>query len=492
MVDIHSDRLGFALRNSQIRNGIFIPKYYVPEVEKRLEVLSITHHLVQISDLVEQGHIELSTGHEIGKMAYGTGNIPFVRTSDIGTWEIKADPKQGISPDIYQEYAENQDVHIGDIFFVRDGTYLIGQTAMVTELDIPCLYQSHILKIRVKPSCPVSRWLLFAALNAPTVRKQIRAKQFTADIIDTIGNRFKELILPIPKDPVLAAKIADDVMYVIQTRVQLLKQMKKIPQLVLGDEHDFLEDENVDIPPAFGLPSDLGFAIKLSSIQSNIFIPKYYDLTLKAELNRLSNTHELVSLEALSQSGIISWDTGIEVGKMAYGTGYIPFVRTSDISNWELKGDPKQNVSELIYQENKQDVEFEDIFIVRDGTYLVGTSCILTVHDTKLLYCGGLYKIRVHEKDRIDPYLLLAVLNTAIVRRQMRTKQFTRDIIDTLGKRLFEVVIPIPKDKEARKRIAEETRDIIETRVRLRNRAKEIALEIEGNQHIPDEELNEL
>jgi len=142
--------------------------------------------------------------------------------------------------------------------------------------------------------------------------------------------------------------------------------------------------------------------------------------------------------------------------------------------------DLRNHLSEAIYEDNQQDAQAGDIFIVRDGTYLVGTSCILTEHDTKILYCGGLYKLRVSQPDKLDPFLLLALLNTPIVRRQMRSKQFTRDIIDTLGKRLFEVVLPLPKDHQLRKRIADETRQVIETRVSLRNRAKVIALEIEG------------
>jgi restriction endonuclease S subunit len=104
----------------------------------------------------------------------------------------------------------------------------------------------------------------------------------------------------------------------------------------------------------------------------------------------------------------------------------------------------------------------------------------LTEDDTKILYCGGMYKLRVKDKKKLDPYLLLALLNTPIVRRQMRAKQFTRDIIDTLGKRLFEVVLPIPKDAKIRKKIGDETRRVIETRVQLRNRAREIAYEVEG------------
>jgi type I restriction enzyme M protein len=224
----------------------------------------------------------------------------------------------------------------------------------------------------------------------------------------------------------------------------------------------------------------LGFKMPVSKLKKDNFIAKYYDPKLQSDLTELSKTHDLISLEQLIDKKILSWSTGIEVGKMAYGTGTIPFIRTSDISNWELKGDPKQGVSEAIYENNQQDVQAGDIFVVRDGTYLVGISCILTEHDTKILYCGGLYKLRVRQPDKLDPFLLLALLNTPIVRRQMRSKQFTRDIIDTLGKRLFEVVLPVPKDAELRKRIADETRNVIETRVALRNRAKEIALEIEG------------
>jgi type I restriction enzyme M protein len=67
-----------------------------------------------------------------------------------------------------------------------------------------------------------------------------------------------------------------------------------------------------------------------------------------------------------------------------------------------------------------------------------------------------------------------------VVKRQIKSKQFTQDIIDTLGKRILELVLPIPKDKSLRERIARETREIVLTRVALRNKAKQISLDAEG------------
>lgn len=256
-------------------------------------------------------------------------------------------------------------------------------------------------------------------------------------------------------------------------------------RLVLLDDIPLVQARYADlVANRKGLARDrFGFFLAPSDVRGHIFIPKYYDPQLERDIAKLRATHDLVRLADLCKGGtgsVLSWQTGIEVGKMAYGTGDIPFIRTSDISNWELKGDPKQAVSERIYAANRQDVKAGDIFIVRDGTYLVGTSCILTEEDTRILFCGGLYKLRVEKPEELDPYLLLALLNAPIVRRQMRSKQFTRDIIDTLGKRLFEVLLPVPKDRKLRAAVAKETREIVETRAKLRDRTKAIALEIEG------------
>ncbi len=74
------------------------------------QLLADTCDLCVMGELQGDKIIEYHTGDEIGKMAYGTGDIPFIRTSDFSNWEIKHDPKQGISEEIYEAYAEKEDV----------------------------------------------------------------------------------------------------------------------------------------------------------------------------------------------------------------------------------------------------------------------------------------------------------------------------------------------------------------------------------------------
>ena len=65
-----------------IRDSIYIPKYYNPELTERQAALSGTHNCRTIGELVDAGLLNAETGHEIGKAAYGTGDIPFVRSYD--------------------------------------------------------------------------------------------------------------------------------------------------------------------------------------------------------------------------------------------------------------------------------------------------------------------------------------------------------------------------------------------------------------------------
>ena len=167
------DHLGFRLKSDEIRNRVFVPKYYDPEIEADLEALKKTHELMRLGDLQKGRVLSVDTGVEIGKIAYGTGSIPFIRTSDLSNWEIKADFKHGISKDIYEELKHKVDVKTGDILLVRDGTYLIGTSAMVTEADLPMLFQSHIYRVRVLKPSTISPWLLFACLNTPIVKRKL-------------------------------------------------------------------------------------------------------------------------------------------------------------------------------------------------------------------------------------------------------------------------------------------------------------------------------
>lgn len=216
-----------------------------------------------------------------------------------------------------------------------------------------------------------------------------------------------------------------------------------------------------------------GFIMPLQELVENILAPRYYDPNVKTEISSMACTHDLIKLGDLVADGLLQVTTGDEVGKFAYGTGDIPFIRTSDISNWEIKRDPKHCVNEDLYKElrDKQDIRESDILMVKDGTYLIGTCALVTKGNTKILFQSHLYKLRVTDSEKLSPYLLLAVLTSEPVKRQIKAKRFTQDIIDSLGSRLYEIVLPIPKETDLRDRITR----MVEKSIILQAEARDLA-----------------
>ena len=230
---LEPDRLGFVLPGKELRNYVLAPKMYSNFLivkQRRGD-----KQTVRVGDLVERGILHVATGDEVGKLAYGTGDIPFVRTSDISNWEIKIDPKHTVSEELYLKLAEKQDVREGDILMVRDGTYLIGAVAYITELDTRILYQSHLYKLRLVENDMFDRFYLLAVTSTPFVQAQIKALSYTQDIINSLGNRILDIWLPLPTSGAHMLKVSKAVKQSIELRVRARTLAEEAKKVLGGD-----------------------------------------------------------------------------------------------------------------------------------------------------------------------------------------------------------------------------------------------------------------
>lgn len=215
--------LGFAVPIAETENHIYIPETYKPEVKQALSQIkkSGLYDLVKVGDLVEKGILQIKRGNEIGSKYYGTGDVPFVRTTDIVNWEIKVNPIKAVSEEIYQKYKKQQDIRENDILFVNDGTFLIGRSAILTENDTKCIIQSHLRKIRVLQTNELSPFYLFYLLNSNIVQKQVEMLTFVQATLSTLGNRIMDLQLPIHKDKTEVERISNEVQAIIKLKKQI-------------------------------------------------------------------------------------------------------------------------------------------------------------------------------------------------------------------------------------------------------------------------------
>jgi type I restriction enzyme M protein len=227
---IKVDKLGYTIKRDSIHENIYIPEFYNPEILLELNQLekSGKYRILTIGDLIKNKSLKISRGKEIGSNFYGTGNIPFVRTSDIVNWEIKFDPIKGVSQDVYNMFSKVMDIKEKDILFVNDGTFLIGRTAMITRLDLKILIQSHVRKLRLASSYDFDPFYLMYLMNLDIVQRQIKAKTFVQATISTIGNRLDEIKLPVHTNKLQIEKISKEVQAIITEKANLRERAMKL------------------------------------------------------------------------------------------------------------------------------------------------------------------------------------------------------------------------------------------------------------------------
>ncbi len=222
----NENHLGFVVNQDDIKDNVYIPESYKIELKEKLSEITNSgkYNLIKFGDLVQQGLVQVKRGNEIGSQFYGSGEIPFVRTTDIVNWEIKMDTVKAVSENVYQKYSKLQNVQEHDILFVNDGTFLIGRSSMVTHNDIKIVIQSHLRQIKVLDKQEISPFYLFYLLNTKFVQMQVEMMTFTQATLSTLGNRIMDLVLPFHIDADLKNKISAEVADIINQKAEIKRR----------------------------------------------------------------------------------------------------------------------------------------------------------------------------------------------------------------------------------------------------------------------------
>lgn len=209
------------------RSDYLVPRYYAEQRPLTPQEADLTHgaSLRSLGELVASKMLTVRKGHEVGSDAYGTGDVPFVRTSDVSNFEISADPTKAVGEDVYVRYSKQQRVKAGDVLMVVDGRYRIGATAMLTEHNCRCVVQSHFRIIGTPRPDYIDPYELLYALNLPSVRLRIRDLVFIQSTLGTLGKRLLELKIPVLHGPGTWRGHVDRFRALLQARDRLLGEL---------------------------------------------------------------------------------------------------------------------------------------------------------------------------------------------------------------------------------------------------------------------------
>ncbi len=196
------------------------------------------------------------------------------------------------------------------------------------------------------------------------------------------------------------------------------------------------------------------FLVPWSKIkEAGNLMPIYYQSLFKPP-KMLKGRFGIKINDLFNQKILGAWDGHGSPASTSKGQGKIPYIRVSDIVNWELYRNPVTGIPEEIYKEmtrHKTKPEPKDILFVRRGSYRIGTVAMVSPQDKKVLLTRELLTFRVLNLENsygINPFYLLGLLSSEFVQNQIPSKVFIDTTLPNIGSRWKDIILPIHKNKK--------------------------------------------
>ena len=228
-------RYTFAVKSKlALEKSVLVPRYFWEDEFRKIKAEAATRKLmlVSIQQLMDEGVLLAFDGHGSPEAEYkGRGTVPYVRVKDIVNWEIYKDPTALVPEGVYRDLVGNKKVEPGDVAYVRRGSYRIGSVAMVSPFDIKAVYTREILFFRILQKdnkYGLTPYYLLYLMSHDLVARQTKNKIFIETTLPNIGERIREIRLPLYQDVQMGAALAKRIKSVMDNKWRAIKEIAEL------------------------------------------------------------------------------------------------------------------------------------------------------------------------------------------------------------------------------------------------------------------------
>jgi type I restriction enzyme M protein len=216
------------------------------------------------------------------------------------------------------------------------------------------------------------------------------------------------------------------------------------------------------------------FAVESEVAKANgVYVPRYYWQTREKEIEEIAAKQKLklIPVQQLIDEKIVTFFDGHGSPEAENKSrGDVPYIRVSDIVNWEIYKDPTSMIPEGVYQDfltPKKELKEKDILYVRRGSYRIGGVAMISPFDTKVLLTREILVLRVAKPQNeydIDAYYLLYLLSHRLVALQTSNKVLIETTLPNIADRWKELKLPIHVSSANRKDVSIRMKSVIESK----------------------------
>lgn len=426
------------------------------------EVLSHHKHnkISEYSKFIKKGIFDLKAER------YQTSGIPFLRISNLKYFEL------GMEDLVYISEKDNKAnsktiLRHGDIAFSKIGTL------------------GKILRIGKRfPEVNISQNLIGAGFKKETNKNYIFAYLLSKlTLLQIKKNKKKQLQDKLNLDDIRdieVVELPEAKIKKISEWVEKAEEKSEMSLSIMGQAQNiFYQKLDIDFSK---IQKEKIYSINLSEFAENdLWTPAFsyplYVNTLKA----IQRKWQTVSI-----GEIVTLKKGNEVGSHTYNKYLdkkdtdIPFVRTSDLINYEVDQFPDFYIPQEIYQELKQDIKIGDVLYNNDGK--IGLVALLTPQD-KIIIQSHIKRLRLKaeaKKYNLTPeYLFLVLTIKEVAKYQSERYTVIQSTIPTISNHILDIQIPI-LDKNSIDEITKLVKEAFELKDEKKKLIKEVREEIDG------------
>lgn len=186
------------------RSRILVPRYYDARWSEPIIELCKTHGWkhTTLGALEDAGILYVRGGHGSPSNDKRTGHIPYIKVSDIRSLRVNTNPTNLVSAAVAQQYwhGDSSGLNGWDLLTPNRASSNIGEFAVLLpgEEEIVVTKEVFVLRILTGRDAGWSPFYLLWALTLKAVRNQWQRVALMQTNREDVGDRYREIIIPIP------------------------------------------------------------------------------------------------------------------------------------------------------------------------------------------------------------------------------------------------------------------------------------------------------
>jgi type I restriction enzyme S subunit len=335
----------------------------------------------------------LTDGEHAGQKFIDEGAL-FIKNSSVKRYNISEFDGFYISKE-KNDLLKRSKLKKHDVLFTTIGN--LGFSALVNNDVVNANINQNVVRMRVNEKITSPQYLC-CFLNSKITRFQVETL-FTGNIYPLLTYPKIKSIKVFIKDRKIEKKITSLLLKAEENQINALQKISAAKKIF----HDSL---NVDFSK---IEKKMFYSIKKSNISNeDLMTPAFYyplytsTAKLIAEKNKVETLEELADLENGDEVGSINYK-----GYLERKESDLPFIRTSDLINFDIDSYPDYYIEKSIYADLNQGVKENEILFTKDGK--VGITAFITKSD-KCILSSGMLRI-IPKSEKINPHYLFIALS---------------------------------------------------------------------------------